>query len=283
MKKATLVLSDLHFGDAGQFYKSLMECMDRAIIEINNFKPDVTQVALNGDAAAGRGIFRLQEAQNIVQLGPEQIYWAGWEIRQWDRRLDNKAEWYIILGNHDHSNRENLARQLVLFLRLLGINARYADREFIGYFGDKEAAFHMSHGFGYSSYYANSYSEIRAAWKKFIEIAQIDGIHIDRFIRAHVHKLNLGQEIGLNCQIDTSGGWHKQERISLEFSVQTTGVLLYLHNAGAQPPLTIKAIEANRDLLLSENKNIALHYRNMEAAGRVLSDVAAWGRVEGIW
>ena len=283
MKKATLVFSDAHFGDAGQFYRPLMECMGRAITQINAFEPDETKVIANGDVVAGRGIFRLQAMQNIVQLGPEQVYWAGWEIKQWDKEFDNKAEWVIILGNHDHSNKENLARQLILFLRLLGINSKYTDREYVGYFGDKEAAFHVSHGFGYSSYYANSYSEIRAAWRKFIEVAQISGINITRFIRAHVHKLNIGQEIGLDCQIDTSGGWHKQERLSLEFSVQTTGVLLYLYNTDAQPPLTIKAIEANQDLLLSENKNIALHYRNMEAAGKALVDVAAWGRVEGIW
>lgn len=283
MKKATLVFSDAHFGDAGQFYRPLTECMDRAIVEINDFKPDEIQIIANGDVVAGRGIFRLQAMQNIVQLGPEQVYWAGWEIKQWNRQLDKEAEWIIILGNHDHSNKENLARQLILFLRLLGINSKYADREYIGYFGDKEAAFHVSHGFGYSSYYANSYAEIRAAWRKFIEVSKVNNIKIDRFIRAHVHKLNLGQEIGLDCQIDTSGGWHKQERLSLEFSVQTTGVLLYLYNTNAQPPLTIKAIEANRDLLISENKNVALHYRNMEAAGKALSDVAGWGRVEGIW
>jgi len=283
MKKATLVVSDQHFGDAGQFYRPLTECMNRAITEINAFEPDEIQIVANGDVVAGRGIFRLQEMQNIVQLGPEQVYWAGWEIKQWNKKFDKEAEWHIILGNHDNSKRENLARQLVLFLRLLGINSKYEDREYIGYFGDKEAAFHVSHGFGYSSYYANSYAEIRSCWKKFIEIAQVNGVNITRFIRAHVHKLNIGQEIGLDCQIDTSGGWHKQERLSLEFSVRTTGVLLYLYNTDAQPSLTIKAIEANRDLLLAENKNIALHYRNMEAAGRALSDVAGWGRVEGIW
>ena len=283
MKKATLVLSDAHFGDAGQFYRPLMECMGRAITIINTFKPDETQIVANGDVVAGRGIFRLQEMQNIVQLGPEQVYWAGWEIKQWNRKFDKEPKWHIILGNHDNSKRENLARQLVLFLRLLGVDSKYEDREYIGYFGDKEAAFHVSHGFGYSSYYANSYSEIRAAWKKFIEVSRINDIRIDRFIRAHVHKLNIGQEIGLDCQIDTSGGWHKQERLSLEFSVQTTGLLLYLYDTNAQPPLTVKAVEANRDVLISENHNIALHYRNMEAAGRALADVAAWGRVEGIW
>lgn len=283
MKKATLVVSDQHFGDAGQFYRPLMECMERGITEVNAFEPDETQVVANGDMVAGRGIFRLQEMQNIVQLGPEQVYWAGWQIKQWNKKFDKEPEWHIILGNHDNSRKENLARQLVLFLRLLGINARYEDREYIGYFGDRVAAFHAAHGFGYSSYYANSYAEIRSCWKKFIEIAQVNGIHITRFLRAHVHKINLGQEIGLDCQIDTTGGWHKQERLSLEFSVQTTGFLLYLYDPDAQPPLIIKAIEANRDLLLSENKNIALHYRNMEAAGQALADVAAWGRVEGIW
>ena len=283
MKKATLVVSDQHFGDAGQFYRPLSECMGRAIAEINDFKPDEIQIVCNGDVVAGRGIFRLQEMQNIVQLGPEQVYWAGWEIKQWNKKFDKEPEWIIILGNHDNSKRENLARQLVLFLRLLEVPSKYADREYIGYFGDKEAAFHVSHGFGYSSYYANSYAEIRAAWRKFIEIAQVSGVNITRFIRAHVHKINIGQEIGLDCQIDTSGGWHKQERLSLEFSVRTTGFLLYLYDTNTHPPLIVKAIEADRELLISENKNIALHYRNMEAAGRALADVAAWGRVEGIW
>lgn len=282
-KKATLVLSDMHYGDGAQLHETLSECMKRAIERVNNFYPNEIEVIVNGDAVAGRGIFRNQETQNIVQLGPEQVAWCAWEIRNWDKRLAySKKRWVIILGNHDHSKKENLAQQLVFMLRLMNVNAVYKQRAYIGSFATEpreDMYFQAEHGFGVSSYYANSYAEIRSVWQKFIEHAKVDDVHISRFLRAHSHWLNIGQAVGLDVAIDTTGGWHRQERMTLSTAMRQTGMLLYLWNGNLQ----IETIKADQDLLVKETHDPGLHYKNLEAAGQALQEVIAWGKEQGLW
>jgi len=282
MRKATMNISDMHFGDQAQLFNSLNETIAKAIQQIREFKPDKTVVILNGDAVAGRGIFRFQSVQNVVQLGAWQAAWTAWEISRWHKELA-ADEWVVLLGNHDNSNKENLAQQLAIFLKLLGVPTRYAQREEVGNFTcDDENGiwYHAEHGSGYSSYYANSYSEIRACWRKFVEVAQVEKVVISRFLRAHTHWLNIGQTIGLETAIDTTGGWHRQERLSLASDIRQTGVLLYLAD-GAD--MEVRAVPADLSTLVEETKSPSLMFRNMERAGFGLARMAEWGVTERLW
>lgn len=279
--KAVLVVSDMHFGDGAQYYASLSECMARAIREIRSRDPVEVEVVINGDAVAGRGIFRSQEVQNIVQLGSEQAWWCAWTIRGWQQEL-RASRWVVVLGNHDHTHKENLAQQLVILLRLLGVPAVFGGRSYVGNFAldDREGCwFQAEHGFGVSSYYANSYAEIRAVWRKFIEHAVVDNLVISRFLRAHVHWLNIGQAVGMEVAIDTTGGWHRQERLSLPSDVRNTGMLLYWHDGER---LQIEPIEASRELLMEESRSAGLHYRNLEEAARAMQELTEWAWGQGL-
>jgi len=282
LRKATIVASDMHFGDQALLWGCLSSTMDKAIARVREFGPDRIEVLLNGDAVAGRGIFRLQSVQNTVQLGAWQVAWAAWEIKRWQERLGADI-WRIILGNHDNSVKENLAQQLTVWLRLLEVPVTYADRDVIGNFSAEKHDFrwyHAEHGSGYSSYYANSYSAIRSCWKKFIEVAKIHGIMVSRFMRGHTHWLNVGEGIGVETAIDTTGGWHRQERLVLGSDIRNTGMLLYLAD---NTELEIETVEPDLEMLVEESKSPTLAFTNMQRAGAGLEHVARWGRSEGLW
>jgi hypothetical protein len=274
-RKATVEVSDTHFGDKAQLHDTLHDCMDRAIEIVGKFEPDIVEVDVDGDAAAGKGIFRNQETQNIVQLGGEQVWWAAWEFLGWHKRL-GATRWNIIKGNHDNSAKENLAIQLAMVMHLLGIPVRYCDRALVANFAEPVRAdqwYQVEHGAGVSSYHANSYSEIRNCMRKAMEISYADGIRISRFLRAHSHWMNVGQAIGLECAIDTTGGWHRQERLELGGDIRSTGMIVYLHDG---EKLDIIPVPADSHLLISESRSLRLGYRNMEIASQALQNVSEW-------
>ena len=279
--KATLVASDLHYGDSGQLYHTLEECMGRAVARLAATKAKEREVVINGDAVAGKGVYRGQESQNAIQGGAEQVWFAARDIKRW-QEVAKANRWVIIRGNHDHANKENLASQLVVSLKLLGIPSIYRARSYVGNFAPKGAplcSYDAQHGFGASSYYANSYEGIRECWRLYIERAQKDEVLLARFLRAHTHWLNVGQVVGLGVAIDTTGGWHRQERDKLPSDTRNTGVLLYTHDGQA---LRIETIEAQRKLLLEETDDACLHYRTMAAAAEALTEMTAWAKCEGL-
>jgi hypothetical protein len=280
MRKGTLVVSDMHFGDAGQLLESLEDTMRRATLELKEFGGEL-EVVLNGDAIAGQGIFRDQFCQNLLQFGPEQVAWCAWRIKEWDEILD--ARWVILRGNHDQDRKSNMAQLLAIMAHLFGTRVQYVERSYLGNFTpDKrpEYWFDAQHGAGYSSYYANSYAEIRNCWAKYIEVARTRGVGLSRFLRGHTHWLNVGQTLGVDVAIDTTGGWHRQERANLSDVPRIPGVILYLWDG---KELEIKPLTAERDLVLAETADRKLHYRNMEAAGKALAQVDDWGAARGLW
>jgi hypothetical protein len=270
----------MHYGDGGQYHETLRECVGRAVKEIKKIKPDKTEVVVNGDAVAGSDMVRMQSAQNIVQLGHEQVAWCAWEIKGWDKELD--ADWVFTSGHHDCAKKDDLLQPLVFMLRIMGVRATNARRTYIGNFAPESKAdmwYEAEHGFGTSSYYANSYAEIRAVRQQAIQHSRVEGVLIHRFLRAHSHWLNVGQAVGFDTYIDTTGGWHRQERKTLPSSIRMTGVLLYLWD----DKLDVKIVECDKDLLAEEADSVALHYKNMKAASGALMEVVDWGGKERLW
>jgi hypothetical protein len=280
--KATLDISDMHYGDSAQLLGTLRECMGRAIGVVRSWQPDEIEVVLNGDAVAGRGVYRDQGMQNAIQFGAEQVWFAAYDIYNWQKTL-RAGRWVVVKGNHDHAHKENLASQLVAVLRLLGVNAVYFPRAYVGNFaqddGDGAIWFDAQHGFGASSYYANSYEAIRECWRLYIERSMVDNLKISRFLRAHTHWLNTGQVVGFGVSVDTTGGWHRQERDKLPSDTRNTGVLAYRHD-GQQ--LTVTPVEANRKLLVEETQDCGLHYKTMSEAARALQVMSNWAHQQGL-
>ena len=85
--------------------------------------------------------------------------------------------------------------------------------------------------------------------------------------------------MGLGVAIDTTGGWHRQERDKLASDTRNTGLLVYLHDGEA---LDIVTVEADRKLLLADTNNPGLHYETMAAAAAAMQKVTAWGHFRGL-
>lgn len=281
MKKATLALADLHYGDAAHLHLTLNECMLRAIQTVQGWQPDECEVVIAGDAVSGRGVYRNQDIQNALPIGAEQCWYAAHDIADWQREL-RAARWVIVLGNHDNTNRENLAIQLATVLRLMAVPTFYAGRSYVGNFaGDDRPGewYEVQHGRGHSDYYANSYAAIRDAWRQYIERSKADGLNLSRMIVGHTHWLNVGQSLGDDYEIDTLGGWHRQERLDLPSYMRGTGMILYRHDGQRR---TIDRIEADTALLRRESRDVALHYQNMRRAGHALEDAITWAHEQGL-
>lgn len=280
-KKATLGLSDVHYGDRAQLHGTLQECMGRAIDLVVSYAPVETEVLVDGDMVAGRGIYRDQEMQNSLQFGAEQCWFAAHDILAWQERL-RATRWLFIQGNHDYGKGENLAKQLVAILQLLNVPAQFCGRQFTGNFSLTEQDgcwYEAEHGFSASDFYANSYSEIRAMARKYIERSKRDGINLSRVLLGHTHWPNIGQRVGDDFVLDTFGGWHRQERAKLPSDVRDTGVLLYFHDGAT---LDIRDLRANRDLLFDESRDVGQAYRVMAAQATALAKMTAWAHERGL-
>lgn len=278
--KATLLCSDLHYGDAGQYLQSLRATMSKAINLVAG--ADEIEIISNGDAAAGRGIFRDQGMQNSVQLGSDQVLFCAADFYDWVSKLGTQTDVSIIIGNHDFTNKENLAVQLTMILQLLGIGSRYYSRNKVANLAPRGAEPYLldvRHGFGASSYYANNASSLVDAMRTHIVESRTTGQVIRRFARGHTHWLNVGQVIALDVELDTTGGWHRQERMNLGMDPRVTGVVVYLHDG---KDLDIIPVQAPLELLLEENNDIALHYKNLGEASKALNRMAMWAKGRGL-
>ena len=285
-RKATLNMSDLHYGDGGQLHAALQGCVERAIQTVLDFQPDEKEVICNGDTAAGRGIFRRQEATVIAQLGSEQVWYAAWEVKGWHERL-KATRWIFVDGNHDNAHGENLAIQLVAMLQLLGVPAYYAGRTYTGNFALVEAPgqwYEAEHGFGGSDYYATSYTAIRAAARKFMQRVKRDKIELSRLLYGHTHWIETGKTVGDDYCIDVTGGWHAQRRHGLAADIRRTGMIAYLHDStgGPQGTLDVREIVADQEAVVAETRDVGLVYKNMAAAAAALSQCAEWARSRGL-
>jgi len=113
--KATVIISDLHFGDENvmlETYKSAVNNLINKLKEIAK-EEEISEinVILNGDIVAGRGIFRGQEAQNIFNKGNIQVLYASAHILDLHKELTQIAntKYFVIKGNHDNHRGDNYA------------------------------------------------------------------------------------------------------------------------------------------------------------------------------
>ena len=102
---------------------------------------------------------------------------------------------------------------------------------------------------------------------------------LSRVLLAHTHWLNVGQVAGLDYAIDTTGGWHRQERAKLAADVRDTGMILYLHDG---EKLDIRVVRADRGILMMESRDVSLHYANVQAAGMALAEMMQWAHERGL-
>lgn len=240
------------------------------------------EVLIVGDAVAGKGIFRGQEFINLLQLGNDQVLYAAWKLRQWVKNVQiasqcDNVRVSLVLGHHDHSNRDNLCIQLVAMLHLMDVNARYCGEEYIGEFGDGRK-FLALHGFGRSSYYPASYAEIRDTWKNIIGKAVLsDGkVVVNRVLFGHTHWYNVGLNLAPGLSADVLGGFNRVDKLRYGYAWRPSGMIVYYGASEVIP------IEADLDLLQAElGAGDRLKFDNLRDIAETMGDVFAWGKERG--
>jgi hypothetical protein len=274
-KKATVNTADWHFGDKVQLPRSWRACHERALEQyVAPFEPDVIEFVVNGDAVAGKGIFRSQANRVILQTPEHQALLAAWEFAPLVRLAEQIApvRVSVLWGNHDDADLSDLARKFVEFLALLGVRATYLHTEYVGSLSAtprEDAVFQAAHGFGHSDYYPISYSGIRDLWRLHGEIAQLHGAHVRRFMRAHTHFMGIGLPVLLDCFVDIPGGWHAQTRWNLGKSIRNTGLIVYRDDGRETEVVPVYADTA---LLVEETKDLHLPDRNRARAAEALPE-----------
>jgi hypothetical protein len=124
----TLVLSDLHIGDANHLPDTYWSTVKNTGLVLSYLKKNMNvksfNIVVNGDIVAGKDVFRLQELRNILQRGHWQVFMAEYIVRKTITELEEAVgiplnKIYLTRGNH-----ENLATNFILFLkRILGEKA----------------------------------------------------------------------------------------------------------------------------------------------------------------
>ena len=117
--------------------------------------PDAVIVE-NGDAVAGKGIYRNQHMDSVVQSSADQIKVAAYDLTLIDREIKSAhpnatVSWKITRGNHDMDCGEPLAPALTMTLRTLGVDATYCgDKVIFNAASGGTYNIYAEHGYGYS-------------------------------------------------------------------------------------------------------------------------------------
>jgi len=289
-RKATVVISDMHFGDENVMlntYRSAVNNLIKKLRELDKEKKiSLIRIILNGDIVSGRGIFRWQEAQNVFNKGNIQILYASAFILELHEKLSEIAEteYFVLKGNHDQHRKDNYAWELTDKLRSYGLNAFYAGHQLIMNLGNdnKQHWVLIEHGYGGSDYYPVSYDFLRNTWKKITWLNRLQKEkrrdEIERVIVGHSHWLVTNLRQDPFWAIDVSGGFQRNERVELGKNQRPAGFLLYVFDEEKdgltiydwKKGLRLFEIVADEEIMLHELLDPALELKNRMDAPKTL-------------
>jgi hypothetical protein len=263
----------MQFGEGAFLVRSWADVAGKIADRVAAANPAAVTLVVNGDAVTGGGIFRDQELVVQLPTTDPQVAYAAVKLRAlFDRMIavapaDTTFELFLTPGNHDRGKGRNDAMlQLAFALRVIGVPATYHGRPCIlDLAAPGTAPFFawFDHGFGGSSYYPNSYAQIREVWKFLIEQAdwRANADRIRRVIVGHTHWLAIGYHIAGEVFLDTAGGWTRQERIDLGLANRRVGAIVYVHDGATFTPSTAtparEAFRADRESAYLHEDNAA--------------------------
>ncbi|MBO8180285.1 MAG: metallophosphoesterase [Archaeoglobus sp.] len=290
---ATIIISDLHFGDENVMLETYKSTANNLIQKLNEVNDEVgieqITVILNGDIVAGRGIFRGQEAKNIFNKGNIQVLYASAYILDLHRELSQIAptQYFVIKGNHDTHKGDNYAWELADKLRSFGLDAYYAGHQLVMNLGDEEKQHWVliEHGYGGSDYYPVSYDFLRNTWKKLNWLnrrqRELGRKEIERVIVGHSHWLVTNIRQDTYWAIDVSGGFQRNERVELGKNQRPAGFILYVFDRNRdgltiydwKEGLRLYEIVSDEEVMLKELFDPTLELKNRMDAPRKLIEL----------
>jgi len=263
----TIVISDLHIGDANHLPQSYWSCISNAveILRIINEHYNIKKVnlVLNGDIVSGRDVFRYQEFMNLVQRGHWQIFLAEIILKDTIRRfseIHNIDDMLFLKGTHDTA-----AYNFVLYLkRMFANNTKYMSQGGLFDIGDPLGHYNVlfSHGYGWSDTAPISGPMLRDMLKALCTYRE-NGIIVDRVCTSHSHWISSNLEYG-KLFWDVTGGFQKWE---LTIAQRPCGIIIYLFNNNEVVSIPIRPDRAIED---EEKSDPGLEYKNLVYYGDYL-------------
>jgi len=265
----TLVLSDLHIGDANHLPDTYWSTIKNALEIIKsikkNYKVRSFKLVLNGDMVSGREVYKLQELRNILQRGHWQVFMCEYVIKKTIEDLEkilnkkiNKV--YLVRGTH-----EGLASNFILYLkRMLGNKAYYLSHGGIVNIADPIGEYNVffTHGRSYSEYCPVPPRLIRDCLE-LINTYKSNGIYIERVCSSHTHWLCSSIIYG-DIYWDVTGGFQKWE---YTVSQRPCGAILYFF---ANNELSVIPVRPDSKIEKEERSEVGLEYKNLVYYGKYL-------------
>lgn len=282
MLKATLAISDLHWGGVDHMPRTRVSICRKATAALRDLAADELEVVLNGDAVVGTGIWRSQAWEQIMPDAHAQTWGAAWLLSRWMATLPGTPTIRITKGNHDRSlDGTDLGGDLALKLFTFGAAARYCGTETTVNMAPKgapEYACLFEHGYGHSSYYPFSLSLLRNTKDKLLLLQSL-GRPVSRCCFGHSHWLAIDHYLTPWLALDCTGGCQRNDRAELGRGIRSSGALLYIHNG---KELEIRQIKPDDAALKADLQDGALESTNRAEIALVLGEVLEWLEAHGL-
>lgn len=242
----TLRASDHHFGDANHLLSCCRSLEAKVVEVIKQYEPEKIYIVAGDDWVAGRGIYREQDLDSVVQDVNQQCELGAMKARQLllDIRKISKAPitWHITRGNHDYSNGHSLTE----FLHLLLANVNddidnidfvmHWDRIILNLAAKGTYNVLIRHGFGHSKLSPNSPAFVSAVKDEMLGMQRSmqPHEHIRRVLSGHTHWISVGLEHIVGLYFDTTGGLQRNTRIRLGANQRPSGWICYVSPKGME-------------------------------------------------
>ncbi|RLC83115.1 MAG: hypothetical protein DRI61_00335 [Chloroflexi bacterium] len=263
----TLVISDLHIGDANHLPDTYWSTISnvKEVLKVIKRQYDIKAfyLVLNGDLVSGRDVYKFQELRNLLERGHWQVFMAEYVIKRTLKELEPLCKVttvYLTKGTH-----ENLANNFVLYLkRMLGPKTYYLSHGGIVNIAKPLGEYNVffTHGMSYSEYFPipprlmrdciNSISKYRSK-----------NIYIDRVCTSHTHWLTSSVLVG-DIYWDVTGGFQKWEHTIFQ---RPCGVIMYLYNNGECVSIPVRPDPKIEE---QEKNDVGLEYKNLKYYGEYL-------------
>ena len=276
--------SDHHFHNAGHLIQAFKSVTSKACEAIRRFQPRHFINCIGGDTIQGRGIYRNQHLDNVLNKREQQIAAAAWRMHEYDAELKNalpeKAtiEHIIVQGNHDYSEGDSTCMEFVWAIRQLGVNARFVGQRWIQNIADK--GFYnvlINHGYGNSMYSPSPNKLIVETQKTLIDLAHrgyVGDKTIRRVWHGHTHWRSGGTEHAPDVPFDVTGGMHRNDRANIGMNQRPNGWWMFISPPGSNDILQPLPIIPSQRAIRADMDDPQLEQKNRQDAARCIESFA---------
>ena len=270
---------DYHFHNKGHLLNCFESITTKTCDVIQRFAPRRFIGSIGGDVVQGRGIFKQQELENVLQRSEQQIAAAAWKFYEFDTRIkealgDAPREWIVIQGNHDYSMGDSTCMQFVYACRFLGVPMKFVGTRWVQNIAD-EGFYNVfiQHGYGNNQSSPSPASLIKETLKTLLDLTHkgyVGEKEIKRVWHNHVHWRSGGIEQAPDVPFDVTGGLHRNDRVNIGHNQRPIGWWMFISPPGKSDILQPMPIIPKRSARDQDMDDPELEERNRQDASRCL-------------